>query len=96
MYKLFLDQSSPEWRGADKEIIARRNGAKQLTNKLMGKLEQAVIQELAYQEAIWSANYEKALEKATSVASLLDGDDLKGYRGFWYYLAGSAACYCKR
>lgn len=91
LYKLFLDQGSPEWRGADKEIIARRNGAKQFSNPLMVKLEQAVVHELSYQEAIWSANYEKALEKATAAASLLDGDQLKGYRGFWYYLAGSAA-----
>jgi hypothetical protein len=91
LYRYFLDQSSPEWRNADKEIIARRNDAEQTPNPLMKILEEAVIFELDYQQALWAGNYIGALEKANRVASILCGDELKGYRGFWYYLAGSAA-----
>ncbi|WJQ78973.1 DEAD/DEAH box helicase [Brevibacillus brevis] len=91
LFKYFLDQGSPEWRGADKEIIARRNDAEQTPNPLMTLLEQAVVHELDYQQALWAGDYVGALEKANRVASQLSGDDLKGYRGFWYYLAGSAA-----
>ncbi|MFS0726292.1 DEAD/DEAH box helicase [Paenibacillus sp. 1P07SE] len=91
LYRYFLNQSSPEWRNADKEIIARRNDANQTPDPLMKVLEDAVTFELDYQQAIWAGNYVGALEKANRVASLLSGDELKGYRGFWYYLAGSAA-----
>ncbi|MEH1850239.1 MAG: hypothetical protein V7L11_00825 [Nostoc sp.] len=34
---------------------------------------------------------EKAVEECRSVLNSLSGDDVKGYRAFWYYLAGSAA-----
>ncbi|WP_145958749.1 hypothetical protein [Paenibacillus polymyxa] len=40
---------------------------------------------------MWVRNYKGALNHANMVASLLDGNELKGYRGLWYYLAGNAA-----
>lgn len=91
MYRVFLQQSSPDWRAADQQIIARRQGTKKLPDPGLDVLKNAVCFELNYQEAMWSGDYERALENANRVASLLNGDNLKGYRGFWYYLAGCAA-----
>ncbi|PPB08842.1 DEAD/DEAH box helicase [Brevibacillus laterosporus] len=91
LYRYFLNQGSPEWRSADKEIIARRNDAQQKSIPLMTVLEETVVLEHDYQQSLWAGDYVGAFEKASRIASLLSGDELKGYRGFWYYLAGSAA-----
>lgn len=96
MYRIFLKQNSPEWRAADQQIIVRRQGAKQAPDPNIDVLEKAVSFELSYQEAMWSGDYERALENANRVTSLLSGDALKGYRGFWYYLAGCAAWYASQ
>lgn len=90
MYQIFLDQDD-DWKAADAEIVARRQDYKRKPDPLMDKLQEAVTYELYYQRDIWAGDYISALNHANSVASLLDGDDLKGYRGLWFYLAGSAA-----
>lgn len=91
MYTVFLDQKSEEWGSADAQIVARREDTIQQPDPLMGKLQSIVSIELKYQLAIWSKDYIRALEHANSIATELNGEELKGYRGFWYYLAGSAA-----
>jgi hypothetical protein len=91
MYRVFLKQDSAEWRGADAQIVARRQDTVQKPDPLMDVLQNAVAHEIDYQYAIWSGDYKRALECANRVTTVLSGDALKGYRGFWYYLAGSAA-----
>ncbi|MER2079370.1 DEAD/DEAH box helicase [Psychrobacillus psychrotolerans] len=91
MYRTFLKQDSDEWRGADAQIVARREDSIQTPDPTMDILQKVVSEELKYQTAMWVGDYQRALEYANNVASQLTGDNLKGYRGFWYYLAGSAA-----
>lgn len=88
--KLFLDQS-PEWKAAEGEIVQLRSARTQAPLPGSDQLRIAVSSEVAYAEALWTGNFDLALDAARSVLSSLAGDDLKGYRAFWYYLAGSAA-----
>ncbi|WP_425622582.1 DEAD/DEAH box helicase [Brevibacillus borstelensis] len=90
MYRIFLAQNE-DWKDADAQILMRRQDYERKPDPLMDKLQKAVSYELYYQRDMWAGDYQGALKHANSVASLLDGDELKGYRGFWYYLAGSAA-----
>ena len=91
MYRVFLKPESDEWQAADAQIVARRQDTTQIPDPLMDKLQKVVSYELKYQSAMWAGDYQKALEHANSVTSNLEGEELKGYRGFWYYLSGSAA-----
>lgn len=91
MFRIFLDQDSSEWRNADSQIVARRQDTVQHPDPQMDVLQAAVSSEIDYQYAMWSGDYPRALEYANRVATSLGGDPLKGYRGLWYYLAGSAA-----
>jgi hypothetical protein len=90
MYRIFLAQND-DWKSADSEIVARRQNYKQNPDPIMDKLQQAASYELYYQRDMWAGDYQGALNHANRVASLLDGEELKGYRGLWFYLAGSAA-----
>jgi hypothetical protein len=40
---------------------------------------------------MWNEDYKQALDCCRKILGHLSGDDLKGYRAFWNYLAGSAA-----
>lgn len=80
-----------EWNEAEKDIIDLRDKSQQLQLPGIDKLQASVAHEVKYQNALWSGNFEKAVEECNSVLSYLGGDDVKGYRAFWYYLAGSAA-----
>lgn len=88
--KAFLAQGD-EWQQADAEIVARRNTSKQKSSDAAGKLLKSARFEVEYQYAVWKEDYERALELSEKVLNILEGDDVKGYRGFWYYLAGSTA-----
>jgi hypothetical protein len=39
----------------------------------------------------WNSNFETAVAECRAVLTSLNGDDVRGYRAFWNYLAGSAA-----
>ncbi|MFO0140552.1 MAG: DEAD/DEAH box helicase family protein [Aphanizomenon sp.] len=80
-----------DWNEAEKEIIDWRDKLEQSQLPGIEKLQDAVAHEVRYQNALWSGNFEQAVEECRSVLSSLSGDDVKGYRAFWYYLAGSAA-----
>ncbi|WP_238846428.1 hypothetical protein [Nostoc edaphicum] len=88
--QIFLTHKE-EWNEAEKDIIDSRDKLEQFKLPGIDKLEASVAHEVRYQEALWSGNFEKAVEECHSVLSSLSGDDVKGYRAFWYYLAGSAA-----
>jgi Rad3-related DNA helicase len=88
--QIFLKHKE-EWNEAEKDIIDLRDGLKQSQLPGIEKLQVSVAHEVKYQNALWSGNFEKAVEECRSVLSSLSGDDVKGYRAFWCYLAGSAA-----
>jgi hypothetical protein len=88
--RIFLEHKE-EWNEAEEEIISLRDTIQQSQLPGIDKLKSAVVHELRYQYALWNGDYEKAVEECRFVLSSLSGDDVKGYRAFWYYLAGSAA-----
>jgi hypothetical protein len=88
--QLFLDQS-PEWKTADANIVELRADLHRKELPGADKLRAAVASEVAYAESLWAGNFDMAFDDARSVLNHLGGDELRGYRAFWYYLAGSAA-----
>lgn len=86
----FLTQDA-EWDEAEKAIIALRSGLTQRTLAAAPELAAAVAGELAYQYALWNADYLVALEQCRAVIGKFTHPDLRGYRALWLYLAGSAA-----
>jgi Type III restriction enzyme, res subunit/Helicase C-terminal domain len=88
--KIFLEHED-EWNAAEEEIFNERESRKQEILGASKKLLEAAQHEFYYHYALWQKNYDKAMESISKVVSILSGDDVKGYRGFWYYLAGSTA-----
>lgn len=90
LWKVFL-QHGDDWNEAEKSIVGLRENKEQSSDIIMERLGKIVSDEVDYLYALWKGDYEGALEKAKSVADLLEGEETKGYRGWWYYLAGDAA-----
>ena len=90
LWEAFLRQDA-EWSAAEKTIIAVRDKKTRRDDPSTQRLRQVVGSELDYLYALWAGDYEHALEKAKAVSDALGGDETKGYRGWWYYLAGDAA-----
>jgi Type III restriction enzyme, res subunit/Helicase C-terminal domain len=88
--KLFLAQGD-DWSAADGQIIALRESMTQKELPGTSKLIAAVGHEVKYQYAIWRGDYVEAVRQCEAVLGHLSGDEVKGYRAFWSYLAGSAA-----
>lgn len=88
--QIFLDHG-PEWNDVEKDIVDLREKCIQDDLPDYKKLYEAVKFEVYYQYDLWEKNFAGALENAFKVIQLLDGIELKGYRGFWYYLAANAA-----
>lgn len=88
--EIFLEQGD-EWKEADAGILELRNEATQSKLPDVIALKNSVKHEVAYQYSIWNKDYASALDHCRNALSSLGGDNLKGYRAFWNYLAGSAA-----
>lgn len=88
--QIFLDHGS-EWNDVDKDIVDLREECIQEELPASEKLFNAVAHEVHYQYDLWEKNYTGALENAMKVIQCLEGIEVKGYRGFWYYLAANAA-----
>src|SRR5581483_8873091 len=86
----FIDQDD-EWAGAEQQIVSVRSTMTARQVPAADLLKAAVAHEVRYQYAVWHGNYENALDESRSVLTHLTGNEIKGYRAFWYYLAGSAA-----
>ncbi|MHB8035491.1 DEAD/DEAH box helicase [Clostridium sporogenes] len=93
--KEFLNHSS-EWDGAEEEIIELRdeiidNNKGTTNSKVFDSLLKSASYEVKYQYAIWREDYENALSNIEKILGILVESELKGYRGFWNYLAGCVA-----
>ena len=88
--EIFLEHEQ-EWDEADEYILEERKGREMQKLNTFNKLLDAAKNEVDYQYAIWKNDYERALTITEKIINDLSGDDVKGYRGFWYYLAGNAA-----
>jgi hypothetical protein len=87
---IFLKHEA-EWNEADQFIISLRKDMAQKALPGTNKLMESVKHEVKYQYAIWQGDYQRAIRECDSLLSILSGDEVKGYRAWWGYLAGSAA-----
>jgi len=90
LLRSFLEQDS-EWQAADQAIKSLRAGKTRATDPVAERLKRAAFLEVEYIQALWRNDALLALEKARAVADCLGGDETKGYRAWWYYLAADAA-----
>lgn len=84
-----------EWDEAEKDIINRRDDIIKQGNVLddtpFVQLEKAGEFEIAAQYNIWKEAYKEALGDIEKVCGILQHEALKGYLGFWYYIAAYCA-----
>lgn len=79
-----------DWEDAEEAIVALRERMTRRADPISQQLCSVVADEVAYLHAMWNGDLETALERARKVADTLGGDESKGYRGWWYYLAADA------
>jgi hypothetical protein len=90
LWRAFIAQNE-DWEDAEAAIVGLRDQSSRAADPISERLRLAVADEVSYLYATWSHDYESALENARKVADTLGGDETKGYRGWWYYLAADAA-----
>lgn len=90
LLQAFLDHGE-EWEEAEKAILTMRDDKVRSEDIIADRLKKVVCNEVNYLYFLWNENYEKALEKARAVSDALEGEETKGYRGWWYYLTGDVA-----
>ena len=88
--KLFLAQGK-EWQQADEAILQIREAKTQVALPGTEDLAKSAAAEIDYQEALWSRDFERAIDACRSVIGNFSHKDLRGYRALWGYFAGSAA-----
>ena len=82
----------PEWKTADNHILETRDELTQSPIPFTSQLGESVAYEVKYQDALWAGDFDSVLSAAKDVLAKLEGgNELKGYRALWNYLAGSAA-----
>ncbi|GBQ90232.1 DEAD/DEAH box helicase [Acetobacter nitrogenifigens DSM 23921 = NBRC 105050] len=89
-FDMFISNGE-EWAHANNQILAARSKATQMPFPALGDLEGIVHHEIRYQTLLWQNDHETALAAAESVLGGLTDPNLRGYRAWWHYLAGSAA-----
>lgn len=89
-FEIFLENGS-QWEEANDQIVELKKGIAQDVFPAMHDLEDAVSDEICFQERLWQGDYEAALDSAEKVVAKLTTPELRGYRALWNYLAGSAA-----
>jgi hypothetical protein len=95
LLKLFFERGE-EWEEAEESVISLRDeyiteGYKSIETDNFNRLKEAVIHEVEYQYAFWKEDYDEALKQIDLILPKLDGNALKGYKGFWNYAAGFVA-----
>ncbi len=87
----FLVQGE-DWIEVNNEIINTRNKSELIEFPNIKNLQNSVSDEIDYQRHVWNGDFEKAIEAAEKVLGHLNGPkNLRGYRAWWHYLAGSAS-----
>jgi len=81
-----------DWKSVNELIVRSTKVKTQKTFPALEALQKSVPFEIDYQKAIWAEDFKTAMEAAKKVQTeILSGSELRGYRGLWVYLAGSAA-----
>ncbi|MEP1075183.1 DEAD/DEAH box helicase [Leptolyngbya sp. PL-A3] len=89
-FRIFLEHQE-DWQEAEDYILSQRDTLQQAPLPGLNQLKAATPHEIRYQYSLWRGDYEKAVDECRSVLTHLSGDLVKGYRAFWFYIAGSAA-----
>ncbi|MCG2658771.1 MAG: DEAD/DEAH box helicase, partial [Kiritimatiellae bacterium] len=90
LWTAFIAQGD-EWKEAEDAIVSLRERCSRRDDPVSERLRSVVADEVGYLNAMWNGSYEIALEHARKVADALGGDETKGYRAWWYYLAADVA-----
>lgn len=90
LWQAFIEQSE-DWEDAEEAIVSLREQSTRVDDPISKRLCSVVADEVSYLYSTWNGDHETALEHARKVADALGGDETKGYRGWWYYLAADAA-----
>lgn len=93
LIKLFFERGE-DWEEFEEDIISERDKRIELKvesnkEKTLKVLSEISKYEVKYQYAIWKEDYDSAIESVENILDKLSGLSLKGYRGFWNYLASS-------
>lgn len=78
------------WDPFERFIVQERQVLARVPDPVSGPLEAAVSDEVAYVYAAWNGDWKAAAEFARSASDAQGGDELKPYRGLWYYLTANA------
>lgn len=83
------------WKSVERQIVALRDSYSSEKydddKKVEENLANSAINEVKYQYALWSNDYEKSYNYSYDVVKCLNHKSLKGYRSFWHYLTGCSA-----
>jgi hypothetical protein len=90
LWEAFISRSD-EWKTAEDSIVNLRERTTCHPDPTSECLHSIVADEVSYIYSMWNGDFEAALEAARKIADGLGGDETKGYRGWWYYLAADAA-----
>jgi hypothetical protein len=86
---IFLKQGS-DWQEANEEIIRLRGDMTMATAPEIEDLNASVPSEVEYMAAMWKGDFVSAFDRCRDILGAINHMDLRGYRAFWSYLAGSA------
>ena len=86
----FVEQGE-DWRGAEKAVVGLREGLSRHDDTVSGRLKSVVADEVEYQYAKWRGDLRETFDRARRVADALDGNEIKAYRAWWYYLSADAS-----
>jgi hypothetical protein len=89
-FSIFLDNGK-DWEEVNRQIVTYRKHAQQQPFPSMDELMKVVAHEVDYQARVWQGDYVAAYEYASRVLGGLTHEELRGYRAWWQYAAGSAA-----
>lgn len=70
------------------ELISKRSLEE---SEAFKQLSNSVRHEVRLQYAMWKKDYEEALSQIDCIMRILQAQELKGYRGYWNYVAGCCA-----
>ncbi|ODS23299.1 DEAD/DEAH box helicase [Candidatus Endobugula sertula] len=89
-YEIFIENGEG-WEDINSKIVDIRGEKTQVEFPGIDDLSVSVSHEIDYVKSLWGGDFEQALQHAEAALGALTHRELKGYRAWWEYLAGSAA-----
>jgi len=89
-FEIFFENGD-KWEEANNDIVLERKKCNMEVMAEVKELESIANDEIDYQINLWKGDFPSALSSAEKIIGGLSFPELKGYRAWWNYLAGSAA-----